>query len=146
MAEPLSITTAIITFYSAIYALKKYKDSYTDVPAIIEALACECDLTLEILLHTKWRLYNHDKHPTPDNTLNPVNIRARLGEHIARLYPEVKALTQELATLLRPSQTNYDHIKSLVLKPHHRSRLGRIQGNIVESRKQFDRLLRSIDG
>lgn len=146
MVDPLSITTGIITLYSVVWQLKKFKDFYIDAPEIIRSLEEHCEETLNIILHTKYRLDSHERHPTPDDTINPVDIRERLRKNIATLHPEVKALQAELTTLLKSPETHYAYLKSLLVKARHASRLENMHKKIIDRLGQFDRILRSFDG
>jgi hypothetical protein len=146
MVDPLSVTTGIITLYSAVWQLKSLKDSYTDAPEIIRSLERDCDETLTVILHTKYRLDSYDRQLTPDDTFNPVDIREKLRNYIATLHPEAKALETELTALLRSPETNYAYLKSLVVKAHHVRHLENMHKKIVDRLVQFDRLLRSVDG
>lgn len=148
MAEPLAIATTIISLYSTLSALKRYKDSYANAPDIVKSLTRECDTTLLILTHTKSRLENDktDNNPSdPENPLSP-NIEAALQTYITALYPEVEALKQELWKLLRPPETNYHKFKAKLLTPYHVSRFKEIQTKINRDREHFNYLLRFEDG
>ncbi len=144
--DPLSITTGIITLYSVVWQLKSLRDSYREAPETIKALARDCDDTLNVILHTIWRLDSYEPDPDPDKTFNPVDIRYRLREHIATLYPEVKALREKLAAIQREPETNWDHLAAHVLKRPRLSHLEGVHRRIAERLVQLDRLLRSVDG
>lgn len=144
--DPLTITTGIITLYTAVWQLEKLRESYTNVPEIIKSLERDCDGTLRIILHTKYRLDRHDRHPSPDDPVNPIDIREEMRKIIALLHPEVEALKAELTTLLRSPETNYDYLKSRLVKARHVHHLQSMHKKIGERLVQFDRLLRSVDG
>ena len=144
--DPLSITTGIITLYSTAWGLKKLVDSYREAPEVIKTLERDCDETLDIILHTKSRLDSYERHPTPEDAFNPIDIRQKLREHIINLHPDIKALKAELRTLLRPPATNYEHLRGLILKAHHVSNLKVLHKKIHGRLPHFDRLLKSLDG
>jgi len=145
MTDPLSITTGIVTLYSTVWSLRKLIIAYKDAPETVRLLARDCDETLDIVLHTKCRLDNYDRHPTPEDTLNPVDIRQKLRDNINALRPDIDALKEELRTLQRPAETNYAHLKKSILMPNHVSKLKGLQKKINSRLPQFDRLLKSLD-
>jgi len=143
MAEPLAVTTAIITLYSTLVKLKRYRDSFTEAPEIISALLRECDSTFVILQHTKERLQGYRNQRS---TSKEIDIRAELQDHIAQFKSEVDALKHELVNLRHHPTTNLDHIKGVVSKKWRVERLLKIHKKIVQSRKQFDGLYACLNG
>jgi len=144
--DPLSITTGIITLYSTIWQLKRLKDAQAEVPEVIRLLEADCDHTLGVILHTKSRLDSHDRHPTPNDVFNPIDIREKLRANIACLHPEVKSLQAALTTLLQSPGTNYDYLKSLLVKQRHVTHLKSVHKKIAGKLEHFDRLLQALEG
>src|SRR5947208_11998724 len=110
MSEPLSIITACITLYSAVWSLKKVQDSYSEAPEFISELLEDCDQTLKILLHAKsvLRQLNRALLSQVQGDFGPVNIGHELQKNIASLQPDIEALQKQLTALEHPAKTNYD--------------------------------------
>lgn len=146
--EPLSITTGIITLYSTLLQLKKFKDSYTEAPQIILAIERDCSITLKIICKAKSRLDQLgqlDRVLTVDDHINYESIKRDLEDNIKELKPQILSLQNDLRRFLELPNTNFHQLKSWVTRPSQVRRLKDWHGKIVERREHFERLQRDLD-
>jgi len=143
--DPLSITTGIITLYSTLLQLKKFKDSYTEAPQIIIAIERDCNITLNIIRNARSRLDRLDRVLKVDDHINDESIKRDLVDNIKELQPQILSLQNDLKRLLELPNTNFHQLKSWVTRPSQVRRLKDWHRKIVERRKHFERLQRDLD-
>lgn len=143
--DPLSIITGSITLYSAVWSLKKFKDSYSEAPEFISELLEDCNQTLKILLHAKSILRQLDKTLVNQDVFGPVNIRDELNGNIACLQPDIEALQKQLTALEHPAKTNYDLWKKRVKRFLQISQLEESHKKIFKKLKRFEQIRQSLD-
>jgi hypothetical protein len=143
--DPLSITTGIITLYSTLLQLKKFKDSYTEAPQIVLAIERDCSVTLKIIRTAKSRLDRLDRVLTVDDHINDESIKRDLVDNIKELKPQILSLQDDLKRFLELPNTNFDQLKSWVMRPSQVHQLKDWHRKIVEKRKHFERLQRDLD-
>jgi hypothetical protein len=143
--EPLSITTGIITLYSTLLQLKKFKNSYTKAPQTISDIERDCSITLKIIRKAKSRLDRLDRVLTVDDHINDESIKRDLVDNIEELKPQILSLQNDLKRFLELPNTNLHQLKSLVTRTSQVDRLNDWHKKIVERRKHFERLQRELD-
>jgi hypothetical protein len=143
--EPFSIATGIITLYSTLLQLKKFKDSYTEAPQIILDIEHDCSITLKIIRKAKSRLDRLDRVLTVDDHINDESIKRDLVDNINELKPQILSLQNDLKRFLELPNTNFDQLKSWVTRPSQVRRLKDWHRKIVERREHFERLQRDLD-
>jgi hypothetical protein len=143
--DPLSIATGIITLYSTLLQLKKFKDSYTEAPQIILDIERDCSITLKIIRKAKSRLDRLDGLLTADDHINDESIKRDLVDNINELKPQILSLQNDLKRFLELPNTNFDQLKSWVTRPSQVRRLKDWHRKIVERREHFERLQRDLD-
>jgi len=143
--DPLSIATGIITLYSTLLQLKKFKDSYTEAPQIILDIERDCSITLKIVRKAKSRLDRLDGLLTADDHINDESIKRDLVDNINELMPQILSLQNDLKRFLELPNTNFDQLKSWVTRPSQVHRLKNWHRKIIERRKHFERLQRDLD-
>lgn len=143
--DPLSITTGIITLYSTLLQLKKFKDSYTEAPQIILAIEHDCSITLKIIRKAKSRLDRLDRVLTVDDHINDESIKRDLVDNVEELKPQILSLQDDLKRFLEVPNTNFHQLKSWATRPSQVHQLKDWHRKIVERRKHFERLQRDLD-
>lgn len=143
--DPISITTGIISLYSTLLQLKKFKDSYTEAPQIILAIERDCSITLKIIRKAKSRLDRLDRVLTADDHINDESIKRDLVDNIKELKPQILSLQNDLKRFLELPNTNFHQLKSWVTRPSQVRRLKDWHRKIVERRGHFERLQRDLD-
>jgi len=148
MTDPLSITTGIITLYSALLQIKRLKEAYKQAPQIVSALEEDCDATLKIIRHAKSRLDRLEVILKNDDYIGAVNIRDELETRILLLRPEIEALQIDLCDFLRrPSKTwSLDQVTAFFTRSNQMRRLTEMHNKMAQKRQIFESFQRALDG
>jgi hypothetical protein len=143
--DPLSITTGIITLYSTLLQLRKFKDSCAEAPQVILEIERDCSITLKIIRKAKSRLDRLDRVLTKEDRFNDGCIKNDLVDSIEKLKPQILSLQNDLKRYLELPNTNFHQLKSWVTRPINVSQLRDWHKKIVERREHFERLQRELD-
>jgi hypothetical protein len=143
--DPLSITTGIVTLYSTLASLKRFRDEYRNAPQVIKDIEVDCEVTFQIIRHAKDILDTRDSLLGPDDFESVVNIRAELAKHINLLQLQVEDLRNELLKfMLSQPSTRFGMLTSKTMLPWATQPFTEAHTKIVKRRKEFERLKQSL--
>jgi hypothetical protein len=147
MADPLSITTGIITLWSVISKIKKFKAAYEEAGNLLNTLESECELTLDIIRSTKRGLDRLELITGSYYIDGGVNIRQRLARTIEELRPDLFSLSKEITQLSAEPKTRLSvwtsRGKRLLQSPP--GNVAQLQKRIVKKREEFNQLRAALD-
>jgi hypothetical protein len=147
MADPLSITTAVLTLGGAVgqtlTQLQALRESFADAPGIIADIENDCRVTKSVLEATRQR-QGSDDLPTlqieddDDDAARGVNMEEILRANVAQLQLDIDALLSEL------TRFNTSH-QSKIGRLIHRGRMAwevpyltAMHNKILAKRRQFE--------
>jgi hypothetical protein len=147
MADPLSITTAVITLGGALTQLQALRESFADAPGIIADIENDCRVTKSVLEATRQRLgsdnlptlqIEDDEEDGDDEAAKGVNMEEILRANVTQLQLDIGALLSEL------TRFNTSH-PSKIGRLIHRGRMAwevpyltAMHNKILAKRRQFE--------
>ena len=145
--DPLSITTGIITLWSVLSKIKKFKDAYDEAGSVLTTLENECELTLDIIRSTKRDLDRLELITGSYYVDGDVNNRQKLARIIKELRPDLLSLSDEITRLSAEPKTRVAlwtrQGRRLLQSPP--GNVAQLQKRIIKKREEFTQLRAALD-